>query len=160
MENVIRDLDPNVPVFDVHTLRRHLATANAGRGMAALLVGTFGMLALVLAVTGMYAVTSYRIGMRTKEFGIRVALGAQSGDLFLLVIRQGARLILAGALGGSVLAVIGGRLLQRYLYGVSPFDLVIWLGIAVLLSAVGFVTLSIPARRATRVLATVALKYQ
>jgi macrolide transport system ATP-binding/permease protein len=128
--------------------------------LGALLSGALGSLALLLACAGIYAVMAYAVAQRTREIGIRIALGARSIDVLTLVLRQGMRLVLIGAaigLGGSI---VGLRLLSKFLYGISALDSLAFAGVTVLLMAMALVACCIPARRAIRIDPMTALRYE
>jgi ABC-type antimicrobial peptide transport system permease subunit len=124
------------------------------------LIGSLATLALILAVVGLYGLISHLVLQRTREIGIRVALGAQRPDILRLVLRQGIRATLAGVGIGIVAGLALTRLLRSLLYGVTPGDWFTFLSVAVLLLVVALVACSIPARRATRVDPIVALRYE
>jgi ABC-type antimicrobial peptide transport system permease subunit len=126
--------------------------------LAAGLIGAFGVLGLVLATAGVYGVMSYQVAQRTREFGIRIALGARAGDVARLVLRSGVLLSLGGAVVGTTLAVAVTRLLTGMLFGLSPLDPITIGAVAGVLAIVALVASGIPARRAFRVDPTVSLK--
>jgi len=124
--------------------------------VAATFAGSFGMLAMLLAVVGIYGVVSYSTRQRTREIGIRMSLGAAKGQIYRLVLAQGLRLTLAGLVVGVVLSLVLTRVLKSKLYGVSSTDALTYFGVATALSVVALVACHIPARRATKVQPTVA----
>jgi putative ABC transport system permease protein len=126
--------------------------------VTAALVALFAAVALALAAVGIYGVVAYAVTQRTGEFGVRVALGARSRDITALVLRQGARLTLAGGVAGVVGVVAVGRLLKHRLYGVEPVDFPTLGAVAALLAASALLACWIPARRAARVSPTEALR--
>ena len=157
----IRALDPGMPVFDVRTLETHIKEGKAKMfGLAATLVGIFGLIGAVLAAIGLYGVTAYSVGQRRHEIGVRMALGAWPGQILALILRQGALLAAAGVgLGLSVSFVIT-RFLADLLVGVSPTDPLTFGGVALLLVAVTLLACLIPARHAAKVDPMVALHYE
>jgi ABC-type antimicrobial peptide transport system permease subunit len=115
---------------------------------------------LLLASMGIYGVTAYMVARRTREIGIRVALGAQRGDVVRMVLRQGMRLAAVGVAIGLVLAAAGSRLLATLLFGVPPIDPVTFIGSTLLFVAIGLAACLVPARRAIRINAMEALRYE
>ncbi|PTX90726.1 ABC transporter permease [Opitutus sp. ER46] len=151
IRQALRQLDPGVELLRTRTLTGHVAMSFFMPRVASSLLLLLGGVALLLAAMGVYAVIAYAVSQRTREFGVRLALGAQPRDLLAQVLRQGLALGLAGIVVGLGLAVALTRLLQGFLYGVSPFDpLTFALIPALLLGVAGFACV-VPARRAMRV---------
>jgi putative ABC transport system permease protein len=123
-----------------------------------LLVGIFAVLALLLAAIGLYGVTSYSVDQRTRELGIRVALGAQRREVLRLVLSQGARLAVAGLVAGTVAALALTRFMATLLFGVGARDPLTFAAVGLLLLAVSLVASFVPAHRATRVDPVIALR--
>ncbi len=156
----IGQIDSRVPVFGVQTAEQNLSYAYWGPRLAAGMATTFGLLALLLATMGLYSVMTYTVSQRTREIGIRMALGAQIRDVLRIILRQGMTLVIAGIVIGLVGAFAVTRVLASLLLGVGATDPVTFAGVAILLIAVAFVACWIPARRATRVDPLTALRHE
>jgi putative ABC transport system permease protein len=155
---VIRDLDADVPPYRIQTFEQATAASLWRQRFQGLVVAVFATLALLLAAVGIYGVISYSVAQRTREFGVRAALGAQGSDIIGLVLRHGAGL----AVRGVALGLLGGALLTQYLqsllYEVQPRDPVVFLTVALGLGAVALLAVSVPAWRATAVDPLVAMR--
>lgn len=158
--NAVRNLDKELPVFRVRTMDQFVADAMAQRRFALLLIGIFAGLALLLAAIGLYGVMAYSVTQRTHELGLRMALGAQAGDVLKLVVKQGMLLAGIGLGIGLVGAFFLSRLMKTLLFNVSATDPVIFTAIAATLAAVALIACFFPARRATKVDPMVALRYE
>jgi len=156
----INALDSNLPLTGVKTMQEHMRLPLAPAKLLALLSSTFGILALLLASIGLYGVMAYVVGSRTREIGIRMALGAQTSGVRRLVIVQGMRLALTGVAVGVVAALALTRVLSGVLYGVSATDPFTFAGVVVLLASVALLACLVPAWRATKVDPLVALRYE
>jgi putative ABC transport system permease protein len=154
----IAAIDPDQPIFQIETIAEARAKSRAPARITTLLLGFFASLALLLAAGGIYGVISYAVSQRTREIGIRVALGARKADLLKLVLGRGGLLITAGAAIGLLGAVALTRFMQSLLTGISPNDPITFFAVTLLLIAVGLAASYIPARRASRVDPTVALR--
>jgi putative ABC transport system permease protein len=160
VEHLIHGLDPDQPVYHVKAMTQYLTESLSRRKFATLLLGLFGALALLLAAVGTYGVISYMVEQRTREIGVRMALGAQRSEVLTMVIFRGAKLTTIGVLLGALVALAVTRAMAGLLFGVSSVDP--WtFGVAtVLLSAVALAACYLPARRAAKVDPMVALRYE
>jgi putative ABC transport system permease protein len=153
-------LDPNQPVSHIRTMDQLLDGMMAQRRLNMILFALFGGVALVLAAVGVYGVISYSVTQRTHEIGIRMALGAGSGDVLKMILRNGMTLVLSGVGVGLLAAVALTRLMSTLLFGVSATDPVTFVAISAILSGVALVACFVPALRAIRVDPMVALRYE
>jgi ABC-type antimicrobial peptide transport system permease subunit len=160
VRGAIRGSDASLPVFSVQTMEKVRQLSFWQFGLFGVMFAAFGVLALLLAAIGVYGVISYGVAQRTREIGVRVALGAQRGDVLGLVVRQGMTLASIGIVVGVVGAFGVTRVVKSLLIGVSPTDPVSFVGVAVFLSVVALVASVIPARRATTVDPIVALRME
>ncbi len=156
----IHSLDASQPLSRVMPMEDYVGLSVQGRRFSLILIGAFGVIALLLSVIGIYGVTSYTVAQRTREIGIRIALGAQRNEVLALMMRQGAVLILAGIGVGVAASVVLTRFLSSMLFGVTPTDPVTFALVAVLLVCVAALACWIPARRAMRVDPMVALRHE
>jgi len=156
----IRVLDPNLPIADVKTLREQVDLSLFPSRVAAWTLGGFGVLALLLAAIGIYGVVSYSVAQRTREIGLRRALGAKESDVLKLVLGEGFFVISIGLALGLLVAFGATRLIAGFLYGVAPTDPLTFVGVPVLLGLIALGACYIPARRATKVDPLVALRYE
>jgi len=154
----VQTLDPNLPLFEVKTLTEHMRFALFPARVAAIVLGVFGLVALLLSAIGIYGITSYAVSQRTHEIGIRMALGAQLGDVLRLVLTHGLKLTLIGAAIGLAGAYLATRAIRSVLYGVSATDPLTFVSVSVLLIGVALFACYVPARRATKVDPMIALR--
>lgn len=150
IRKAVREVVPDVPLFDVRTMRDNLDRSMAQQRLTALSLAVFAAVALGLAMGGIYAVLSYVVGRRRREIAIRMAVGAQRGQVLQLVLRQGAMLTGIGLCIGVPLAIMGARGLSALLLDVSPGDPLTYTASVVLLACVGMLAAAIPALRASR----------
>jgi putative ABC transport system permease protein len=160
LRKVVSSLSPNVPVSEMQTLGTVVSRSMATPRSSMLLIAIFALLALVLGTVGIYGVISYSVIQRTAEIGIRLALGAQKGDVIRLVMRQGARVALVGVGIGMVGALGLTRFLASLLYGVEPADPLTFIVVSLILTSIALLASYIPAHRATKVDPMVALRYE
>ena len=146
--------------MSVKPLKDGLAVWFIGRTLLASVVGTLGVLGLLLASLGLYGVVAYHVSRRTKEIGIRMALGAERASIIGLVMRQGLYLVLIGTGLGLGVAVITTRLIARLLFGISPLDPVAFVGVTLLMTGVALLACYFPARRTTHLDPMIALRYE
>ncbi len=156
----IHALDPNLAVFNALTMKDHAEKAMLLPRLTATLFTIFGLSGLALAVVGLYGVMSFSVGRRTKEIGIRMALGAERRKILAMVTRQGLALTAVGLGIGIVLALAASRFAASLLYGVSPRDMLTFVGVPVILGVAGLAASVIPARRAAKLDPMVALRYE
>jgi len=156
----VQSLDANLALTNVNTIGELIDQGLWAPRVGATLLSVFGALALLLAVVGVYGVLSYSVNQQTREIGIRMAMGAQTGRVLQLVVRQGMRLALAGLILGLLIALAATRVLSSLLFGVSAHDPFILVGVSLVLMAAAILACYIPARRATKVDPIVALRYE
>jgi putative ABC transport system permease protein len=160
MRSQVLAVDPDQPVFDIKTMDERLSKTVAQSRFIMLLLAIFSALALSLSAVGVYGVMAYTVTQRTHEIGIRMALGAQTGDVLRLVLGQGMKWTLIGVGVGVAAALLLTRVMRSLLYGVTATDPLTFIAVAALLSAVALLACFIPARRALKVDPMVALRYE
>jgi predicted permease len=160
VRQAVQTLEPNLPITGVRTMTELIGNTLYAARMGAILIGVFGALALLLAAIGLYGVLSYAVAQRTREIGVRMALGAQAGDVLRLVLREALTLVGIGLVMGWLAAAGAARLLSGFLYGISTLDAVTFVALPVLLTLVALGASLIPARRATKVDPLIALRYE
>jgi predicted permease len=160
IRTVARSLDTDVPFTGVSTMEEVISGHIGSSKVLIWLAGLLGSLATGLASIGLYGVMAYAVSERTKEIGIRMALGAKSSSVLRMILCQGLALIMTGVLIGLFLSLVGTRVMGSLLYGVSPTDPLTFISVAALLTIVALVACYVPARRATKVDPMVALKYE
>jgi len=154
----VSEMDKGLPVADAVTMYHHISEMMADRRYPAFVLGLFAALALTLAAVGIYGVLSYTVGQRTREIGVRLALGARPADVLRTVLGGGLRLTLSGVALGGMAAGLAAGALGKLLYGVHPLDPVTFAGVPLVLVGVALLAMAAPARRAARVDPMVALR--
>ena len=156
----IRAVNRNIPITAVQTMDQLLSRSVAARRFTMALLSVFAGLALILAAVGIFGVMSYSVTERTREIGIRMALGARAGDVVKVIVRQGMILAVIGIVFGLAASFALTPLMQSLLFGVSPTDPVTFIVLAFLLAAVALAACHLPARRAARVDPMVTLRHE
>jgi putative ABC transport system permease protein len=160
VESMARSIDKDVPIYRPETMAVHTSESLWQQRTAASWIGAFSLMALFLAAVGLYGVIAQSVAQRTRELGIRMALGSAPASVSRLVIREGMTLALVGTALGLPAALASQRIMRRLLAGINGADLPIFLSIAVALALVMLAASWIPARRAARVDPLVALRYE
>ncbi len=160
IRNQVEQMDKNLPVTGVEAMPAAIDSTLAQPRFRAWLVGLFGLMALILAAAGIFGVISYSVACRTREIGIRMALGASPGNVLRQILAESARFVLIGVAFGVAVALGVTRLLETMLFAVHPADPLTFVGVGLLLTAVALLACYVPARRATRVDPLVALRYE
>ncbi len=156
----LNELDPALPLADVRLMDDVLERAQSRPRFLTLLLSLFSITALAIATVGIYGVVSYSVARRTKEFGLRMVLGAQTGDVLGMVMKQGAGMVVIGLIAGLVTAFLLTRLMASLLFGVAPTDALTFASVTVVLALVALAACYIPARRATEVDPMQTLRYE
>lgn len=160
LRGVLRSFDPNLRIYEVRTLEQYAEDSLWKLRWQASLLGTFGLLALMLAAVGLYGVVAYTVAQRTREIGVRMAMGAQRADVLWMVLGRGLRLTALGIAIGMLLSVASTRMLRSLLYGMSPLDPMAFAAAALGWTAVAMLASYLPARRAMRVDPVAALRWE
>jgi putative ABC transport system permease protein len=159
-QNVVWSVNKDVPLANVRTMQEVIANSVQRRRFSMLLLTIFAAVAMLLAAIGLYGVMSYSVAQRTREIGIRMALGARRPDVLALVVKQGMTLVLIGIVAGTLLSLGTTRLISGMLFGITATDPLTFAGVAALLGVVAFLATYLPARRAAKVDPMVALRYE
>jgi ABC-type antimicrobial peptide transport system permease subunit len=154
----IQSIDPGLPVFGVSSMNEVLDHSLASRRFSADLVSGFAVVALLLASIGIYGLLAYMVGQRSREIGLRMALGAQRSDILRLILRKGLVLAAVGIVAGVIIAEATASMMASLLYGVHPHDLLVFVSVPILLFMVAVLASYIPARRAAKVDPMAALR--
>jgi predicted lysophospholipase L1 biosynthesis ABC-type transport system permease subunit len=160
VRSAVQGLDPSLPLYDVKTMTEHMKLSLFPARVAATVLGGFGLVALTLAAIGIYGVTSYSVSQRTREIGIRMALGAQRRDVLRLIVMNGAKLASVGVALGLLGAIALTKVISSLLFGITPMYVITFAVVAIGLTVVSLVACYIPARRAAKVDPLVALRYE
>ena len=160
VRNEVQSIEKNLPISNPMPMSEWIGNSLYAARMGAMLLGIFAALALALASIGLYGVMSFAVSQRTRELGIRMALGARATDVFKLVLRQGFGLIMSGVVLGLVVSLAVTRLLASFLYGIKATDAITFAVIPIVLTIVAGIACYIPARRATKVDPLIALRYE
>jgi putative ABC transport system permease protein len=160
LKAMVWKVDPAIPVTKVRTMSEVMSISLAAQRFNTFLLGVFATVALLLASVGLYGVLAFSVAQRTREIGIRMALGAQTRDVLRLILRQGLTLSLLGIVAGVCVSLAGTRVLAGFLHGVAPTDPATFAAVALILVAVALVACLVPARRAMRVDPIVALRHE
>jgi putative ABC transport system permease protein len=160
LNDAIRNVDGNVAIGAIRPMTAVLSAALAARRFSLLLIGSFASAALFLAAAGLYAVISYGIQQRTREIGVRLALGAKRTSIFGMLIKQGMLMLVAGLAAGFLVALLLANLVASQMYGVSPHDPFSFALVSLLLLIISLFACGIAARRAIAIDPVVALRYE
>jgi predicted permease len=160
VRQAIHQIDANLPITNVTTLAEQVSNSMGPQRMISVLTGFFGILGLALACVGLYGIMAYNVARRTHELGVRMALGAQKGEILKMIMGHGLRLTLIGLAIGAAGALALTRLMTNLLYGVRPSDPLTFIAVSLLLTMVALLACYIPARRAMKVDPMVALRYE
>jgi len=159
-EQAIWDIDKDQPMFDAFPVSKLAAQSVTVRRASAVLLTGFSALALILTAVGLYGITAYTVAQRTQEIGIRMALGAERGDVLRLILGQGTRLVLVGEVIGIAGALVLARLIPSLLYGVPANDPLVFVSVGTVLGVIALLACYLPARRAAKTDPMVALRYE
>jgi putative ABC transport system permease protein len=160
VQSEVSAIDPNQPVSEIRTLEQVAAETFAQRRVFGALLGVFALLALGLATLGIYGLMAYTVAERTAEIGVRMALGAQRGDVFKLVMGQSLQLVLTGLVIGLTGAYLLGRVLTGVVFGIEPWNPAVFAAVALALIFVALLAGWLPLRRATRIDPVEALRHE
>ena len=160
VQRVFRELDPALPVANLTSMESRMDLAFLPSRLTAGSVSSFALLALLLASVGLYGLIAYSVTQQTREIGIRIALGAQAGDVLISVVRRGLFLVLVGTLVGLALGLLVSVFISRVMYGLAPVDIAATLAALLALTLTAGLASYIPARRATRVNPVDALRVE
>ncbi len=157
---LLASMSPTLPIMTAEALDDSIALGLTPQRVVASVSGSLGLVGLILAGIGIYGVTTYAVTRRTREIGIRVALGARRADIIRMVIREGLSLTLFGSAVGLMVAAVVSRVLVTFLFGIPPIDPVTFISTTVLFAVIGLAACYVPVRRATHIDPTEALRYE
>ncbi len=160
MRRLLNEVDPHLTIFEIKTLTEHLDIMLFAPRMGAALLAAMGLLGLILASVGLYGVVAFSVARRTREIGVRMALGAGKGDVLAMVVREGMVLVAVGVVLGVAVALAATRALQGFLYGIAASDPTTYVAVPLFLLAVAWLANFLPARRATGIDPIHALRYE
>jgi putative ABC transport system permease protein len=160
IQAAVRSIDPQLPIFATRTMDNAVAASIGTQRLSAALIGGFSILALFLAAIGLYGVLAYSVTQRTREIGIRIALGSPRAKIFGLILWQGMIIVWLGIFAGVILALGCGPFIRHFVYGVAPHDPATIIGVAALLAVIAILACWLPARRAMNVDPIAALHYE
>jgi putative ABC transport system permease protein len=160
IERTVRQLDPNLPIYWARTYAEAIAEAMGRLEFITAGFLVFGVVAVLLASIGIYGVVSFTVSQRIPEIGIRMALGARAAGIVAMILRQGAVQLVGGLLTGTLLALVLGSLLRRFVVGIGAQDLASFVIVGVLISLIAFVSSLMPAQRAVRLTPLAALRHE
>jgi predicted permease len=153
-------IDPAIVLFDAEPMTEYISASLFGAKIAANLLTLLSGIGLLLAAMGLYGVMAYSVAQRTREFGVRVAMGAKPRDILRLILRESGTLTICGMAAGLILAALLARIVANAIYGISPLDPLTYGAVGIVLVAVALAASYVPARRATKVDPMVALRYE
>ena len=157
---LLASMNPNLPIITAQTLDDSVALGLAPQRAAASVAGSLGIVGVMLTAIGIYGVMAYAVTRRTREIGIRLALGARRADVIRMVLREGLSLTAIGSAIGVILAAAMSRVLAGFLFGIRPIDPLTFAGTTVLFTVIGLAACSVPMLRATRIDPTRALRHE
>ncbi len=160
IRKMVTNLDPDVPVYWSATMQNWIDHFYASQRFELIVLSAFGLIAILIAATGLYALITQRVILRTRELGIRIALGANRRDLQWVVLRQAGVLIAGGVAAGLIAAAVLVRFLSKFLFGVQQYDPATFAAAAIAVMAIGLVAAFVPAQRAANIEPLVALRYE
>jgi len=153
-------IDPAITIFDAEPMTEYISASLFGAKITADLLSLLGGIGLLLAAMGLYGVMAYSVAKRTREFGVRVAMGARQRDILSLILKESCRLVLSGTVAGLILGAVSTRIVAHQIYGVNPLDPLTFAGVGMALMAVAFLASYVPAYRAAKVDPIIALRYE